>query len=210
MKHQRALLFGIIAAVILIVIAVPVGSWIAASRFHGPIFYCQENEQFRSEQQISETKGKGLEILFPAALTYTKGGATEPILKTDTLHKPIFLSEDNGKIRYVIREIHRHNGRHDEFPIDAHQGEALYCYDSDTNQTTTERETGKGEIILYADESRTVLFQTDSSTVTVMNENGKPETVSVPPHQDYIRFTIEKDGVYFNYSEEERFPVCLF
>lgn len=210
MKHQRALLFGIIAAVILIVIAVPVGSWIAASRFHGPIFYCQENEQFRSEQQISETKGKGLEILFPAALTYTKGGATEPILKTDTLHKPLFLSGDNGKIRYVIREVSRHNGRHEEFPIDAHKEDALYCYDSSTGQTTTERETAKGEIILYADESRTVLFLADSSAVSVITKQGKTETVPVPAHRDYIRFTIEQDGVYFDDTAEERFPVCLF
>ena len=210
MKHQRALLFGLLAAVILTAIAVPVGSRISASRFHGPIFYCQENEQFRSEQQISETKGKGLEILFPAAVSYTKGGETEPILKTDTLHKPVFLSGDNGKIRYVIREVSRHNGRHEEFPIDAHKGDTLYCYDSSTGQTTTERKTGKGEILLYADESRTVLFLADSGVVSVITKQGKTETVFVPAPRDYIRFTIEQDGVYFDGTAEERFPVCLF
>ena len=84
MKHQRALLFGLLAAVILTAIAVPVGSRISASRFHGPIFYCQENEQFRSEQQISETKGKGLEILFPAAVSYTKGGETLTLVRTES------------------------------------------------------------------------------------------------------------------------------
>lgn len=210
MKHKRALLIGLFAVVLLVLIAVPVGNIIYASRFDGPLFDCQEYERFRSEQQICETKGKGLEILFPAAVSYAKDGDTEPFMKTDTLHKPVFLSGDNGKIRYVIREVSRHNGRHEEFPLDAHKGDTLYCYDSHTGQTTTERETGKGEIILYADESRTVLFQTDSSTVSVIKKQGKTDTVSVPAHRDYIRFTIEKGGVYFNYSEEERFPVCLF
>ena len=210
MKHKRALLIGLFAVVLLVLIAVPVGNRITASRFHGPIFYCQENEHFRTEQQIMETKGKGLEILFPAAVNYSTDSATEPFLKTDTLHKPVFLSGDNGKIRYVIREVSRHNGRHEEFPLDAHKGDTLYCYDSHTGQTTTERVTEKGEIILYADESRTVLFLTDSSTVSVIKKQGKTDTVSVPAHRDYIRFTIEQDGVYFDDMAEERFPVCLF